>query len=247
MNLKFLAALVLSLVAGLVSAQAECRHVPHKDDIYTVCSFDPAKADIRTFNTDKAGAPYGSFRALGKDLRTRSAFLAFAVNGGMYHSDLLPVGLFVEEGQERKAISTKSGWGNFHLQPNGVFFVDTGKAGVLDTPTYIRSGFKPQFATQSGPMLVIGGKIHPKFLADSDSFKIRNGVGFSPDGMVHFAVSEGPVRFYDFAEFYRDVLGCPNALFLDGSISSLYAPVIGRNDRLFPLGPIIAVVGTIAK
>jgi uncharacterized protein YigE (DUF2233 family) len=111
----------------------------------------------------------------------------------------------------------------------------------METEHYRASGMAPDFATQSGPMLVISGKLHPKFLADSDSFKRRNGVGVDAAGRVHFAISEGAVRFYDFATFFRDRLGCADALYLDGTISSLYAPEIGRYDRLFPLGPIIAV------
>jgi uncharacterized protein YigE (DUF2233 family) len=101
---------------------------------------------------------------------------------------------------------------------------------------------KPDFATQSGPMLVIDGKLHPRFLPDSDSLKRRNGVGVSRDGMVHFAISENTVRFYDFATLFRDALDAPNALYLDGTISSVDIPAMKRRDSLFAMGPIIAVV-----
>jgi uncharacterized protein YigE (DUF2233 family) len=37
-------------------------------------------------------------------------------------------------------------------------------------------------------------------------------------------------------------LKCADALFLDGSISSIYAPPLLRNDRFMPMGPIIGVV-----
>jgi len=107
---------------------------------------------------------------------------------------------------------------------------------------YRDAGIKPRFATQSGPMLVIDGALHPRFLPDSDSLKTRNGVGVTKSGEVVFVVSKRPVRFHDFATLFLDGLDCPNALFLDGTISSLYAPEINRQDRLFPLGPIIAVV-----
>jgi len=59
---------------------------------------------------------------------------------------------------------------------------------------------------------------------------------------VRFAISDEPVTFYEFASLFRDRLKCPEALFLDGSISSLYAPALERDDRLLPLGPIVAVV-----
>ena len=50
------------------------------------------------------------------------------------------------------------------------------------------------------------------------------------------------MRFHDFATLFRDRLGCRNALFLDGSISSLYAPGLRRHDREAVMGTIIAVV-----
>ena len=90
-------------------------------------------------------------------------------------------------------------------------------------------------------MLVIDGALHPSFLADSTSLKMRNGVGVAMDGKAVFVVSDEPVRFHDFATLFRDALGCRNALFLDGSISSLYVPEWHRDDAAFPLGPIIAV------
>lgn len=163
------------------------------------------------------------------------------MNGGMYQDDLSPVGLYVEAGKQLKAINTNKGWGNFHLLPNGVFYIQPGRAGIMESKAFLASGIKPFYATQSGPMLVIDGKLHPSFLADSTSFKTRNGVGVSADGKVVFAVSDGFVRFHDFATLFRDELGCANALFLDGSISSLDIPEWQRRDGLFPLGPIIAV------
>jgi uncharacterized protein YigE (DUF2233 family) len=58
-------------------------------------------------------------------------------------------------------------------------------------------------------------------------------------------MTKEPVRLYDFAVFYRDVLNCQNALFLDGSISSMMVPAWGRRDESAPLGPILAVTGTL--
>ncbi|WP_331374920.1 phosphodiester glycosidase family protein [Sinorhizobium chiapasense] len=224
------------------AAYAACRSVSHLGQDYIACSFDPAASDIRLYNKDQAGVPFKSFRALSLELRQRDEYLVFAMNGGMYHEDLSPVGLHVEEGVEQAPLNTNSGWGNFHLLPNGVFYVGDGKAGVMAAEAYRAAGIKPRFATQSGPMLVIDGALHPRFLPNSDSLKTRNGVGVTVSGEVVFAVSKRPARFHDFATLFRDALDCPNALFLDGTISSLYAPEINRHDRLFPLGPIIAVV-----
>lgn len=243
-----LRAMLLALLFCRVASSADyaggpCRTIDYKNVGYIVCSFDPATSEIRIFNADRQGKPFGSFNALEAFLKQSGETMLFATNGGMYHFDLLPVGLLIENGAEKKAASTRSGWGNFHLLPNGVFFVQDGKAGVKETHAYLQEGLKPSFATQSGPMLVIDGKLHPRFLPQSDSLKIRNGVGVDGEGRVHFAISQAPVRFYDFATLFRDELKCPNALFLDGTISSLYWPEGDGRDSLFPLGPIIAVVG----
>ncbi|WP_210255784.1 phosphodiester glycosidase family protein [Rhizobium sp. SG570] len=233
--------LAVLVCATAASAGEACRKVEHLGDGYTVCTFDPATDDIQLFQNDRSGKPYGSFRALENDLRQDRVYVRFAMNGGMYLDDQSPVGLFVENGRELKRINTNKGWGNFHLLPNGVFYLLPGRAGVMESKAFATSGIKPFYATQSGPMLVIDGKLHPSFLADSTSFKTRNGVGVTGDGKVVFAISDGPVRFHDFATLFRDDLGCANALFLDGSISSLYIPEWQRRDGLFPLGPIIAV------
>lgn len=245
--LRVLAMVLVFCVPTLAQADPFCRSVTHLGQGYTVCSFNPAEVGIRMFNVDGAGLAYRSFQPLVRERLQQREYMPFAMNGGMYHSDLSPVGLFIEDGIERKAISTRAGWGNFHLQPNGVFYVEQGKAGVLETNAYIAAGKRPRFATQSGPMLVIDGRLHPSFLPQSDSLKIRNGVGVDRNGIVHFALSEGFVRFHDFATLFRDALGCDNALFLDGSISSLYAPEIGRQDSLFPMGPIIAVIAAVPR
>jgi len=238
----FLAGAAILSASLAAPAAANCRNVSHLGEDYIACSFDPASSDIRIYNKDGSGVPFKSFKALSQELRHRDEYLLFAMNGGMYHEDLSPVGLHIEGDIEQTPLNTNPGWGNFHMLPNGVFYVAGERAGVMAADAYRTAGIRPRFATQSGPMLIIDGALHPRFLPNSDSLKTRNGVGVTGSGEVVFAVSKRPVRFHDFATLFRDALGCPNALFLDGSISSLYAPEINRHDRLFPLGPIIAVV-----
>jgi uncharacterized protein YigE (DUF2233 family) len=144
------------------------------------------------------------------------------MNGGMYHVNLSPVGLYIEDGKEIQKISKKSGWGNFHLLPNGVFWIDGNDMGVEETFTYINANRRPDFATQSGPMLLINGKLHPKFQKASTSTKIRNGVGLSKDKKtIYFAVSQQEINFWNFATLFRDQLNAHDALFLDGTVSAI--------------------------
>jgi uncharacterized protein YigE (DUF2233 family) len=248
-----LAAFLACLCAG---AQAlECRQVKSQGKPYSVCTVDARRDDLRLFLADEAGQPYRGFDALAQALSARGQTLAFAMNAGMYHPDISPVGLFVADGKEIAPLSIASGKGNFFLKPNGVFHVtDTGadalrlRFGVTETGRFAALGSgasrlgKVVLATQSGPMLLIGGKVHPAFRPDSDSRLLRNGVGLVSPQVAVFAISDAPVNFYEFALLFRDVLGCRDALYLDGNISSLRAEELKRNDALHLLGPIIGVV-----
>ncbi len=229
---------VFSVCAGSRLALGDCR----TDGAYSICEIDPLRVKIETFNLDESGIPLGTFGALEAMLRQQGRKLVFAMNGGMFDETLRPIGLYVEGSVQARKLNRRNGSGNFHLKPNGVFMIDGGKAAVVETERFAKLGMRPEFATQSGPMLVINGAIHPKFSQTGVSRKIRNGVGVRQDGTVVFAISEMPVNFHAFASLFRDRLQCPNALFFDGSVSSLYAPELGRNDGLVPLGPMVGAI-----
>ena len=110
------------------------------------------------------------------------------------------------------------------------------------------------FATQSGPLLVIDGEVNSRSYHPDNSpvglyryggsKKYRVAVGSRDRNLVVFAISESEVSFGEFARLFRDKLRCKNALFLDGgSATSFYSPVLGRNGNFLPLGPIIGVYG----
>ncbi|MGJ8559259.1 MAG: phosphodiester glycosidase family protein [Litorimonas sp.] len=187
----------------------------------------------------RPGEPLGQFDALAQTLPKTPVMV---MNGGMYHADRSPVGLYIDENLLRAPLVKRAGPGNFGLLPNGVFWSDGTQVFVTETLAYDRLSPTPEFATQSGPMLVIDGALHPRFKPDSESRKRRNGVGIVGDRVV-FAISDDFVTFHHFARLFRDHLNADNALFLDGSISRIYAPEIGRNERGADLGPMIAVVG----
>jgi prepilin-type processing-associated H-X9-DG protein len=194
------------------------------------------------FNLNAEGEPYRYLSLLAQDLKAADQNLMFAMNAGMYDENQKPIGFYVEDGQQSKKINRRGGGGNFHLKPNGVFYVKNGKPNVVETEAFVKSGVKPEFASQSGPMLVINGKIHPKFSPTGTSRKLRNGVGIDAAGRAYFVISENAVTFWEFASFFKDELKTPNALFFDGSVSSLYAPEVNRNDGFLPIGPIVGAI-----
>ncbi|MBZ9818147.1 phosphodiester glycosidase family protein [Mesorhizobium sp. CA4] len=224
-----------------LAALPPCRNQIFENATYLVCEADPKHFSIELFWKNKDGELYRSLHNLRSAQQATGRTLLFGLNAGMYHPDLAPVGLYVERGERVTPAKTGSGTGNFSMQPNGIFYLSDGKAGVRATRDYLKRPPRVDYATQSGPMLVIDGKLHPKFQADGTSRKIRDGVGVRADGVAVFAISDDVVTFHEFARLFRDRLGCPNALFLDGSISSLYAPGIGRNDDFWNLGPMIGV------
>jgi uncharacterized protein YigE (DUF2233 family) len=231
---------LMALCLASAAAAAPCSDQSFDGASYTVCEATTAD-DLRLFHSGPNGI-LGSFSAVNDLLAADGKTLGFAMNAGMYHPDRAAVGLYIEEGREISRIVTSDGPGNFGLLPNGVFCI-TDHFAVIESRNYVDSSADCRFATQSGPMLVIDGDLHPKFLANSDSVNIRNGVGVSADGnRAIFAISNQPVNFHAFARFFRDALGLPNALFLDGSISRLYAPNLGRDDLGLPLGPIVGTV-----
>lgn len=231
--------IAISLLAAPALA-ATCRDTEFDGARFTVCEADPATDDIRLFLNGPEGMPLGTFDNLRASTDPRP--LAWAMNAGMYHPDRRPVGLYVEDGAEAAPLVTRDGPGNFQLLPNGVLCLGDRWARVMETLAFAEARPDCRFATQSGPMLVIDGALHPAFLPKSDSYYVRNGVGVTNDGRLIAAISNERVNFHHFARLFRDALGTPNALFLDGNISRLYAPGLDRHDIGFPMGPMLGVL-----
>ncbi|MEM6371477.1 MAG: phosphodiester glycosidase family protein [Pseudomonadota bacterium] len=242
-------AALLALVAWATSAAAHsCEDITFDGTSYSICSVDLSTDTLRLFLYNDAGDPYGQFGAVDRALQQTGQQLGFAMNAGMYHDDRAPVGLYIEDGTEVMRVIPNAGPGNFGLLPNGILCLRPGRADVIETLRYVDTAPGCVSATQSGPMLVIDGALHPRFLVDSTSRYIRNGVGTSADGKTAvFAISNTPVTFHAFGRFYRDHLKLPNALFFDGNISRLYAPALNRSDIGFALGPIIGTVEPLAE
>lgn len=247
------AALLVVSVSGAIAAvaagrasptrEAPCRRETFEGDGFTVCAWRHADDELRIVSRMGDG-PVGDFRRLAVALRKDKRRIRFAMNAGMYHPGRTAVGLLVENGKLVHRLETGGGEGNFYLLPNGVFSIDAeGRARIDETGARAAAGTAGlRWATQSGPLLVAGGALHPAVQPNGESRVVRNAVGVrSPDEAV-FVISDGPVSFGRLSRFLRDGLGCRDALYLDGSVSSLWDPASGRRDGTSGLGPMIVVL-----
>jgi len=239
-----LASMVFAAEGGSVRGQSAdlCRMISYEDVPYIICGLDLSRVQLtleRNTIPGPARAVYSGIVA--SRSRVSASAPVIIMNAGMYDVQLHPIGLYIEKGEIIKKISKAGGKGNFHMLPNGVFYISGMTAGITETNRYVKLNLKPDYATQSGPMLVIDNKIHAQFKADSLSLKIRNGVGIAENGKIWFAISRQTVSFHAFARLFRDYLNCRDALYLDGTISALYSRETGITGGLFPVGPLIIV------
>lgn len=194
------------------------------DDNLLIHWVDPTAGELHFFWKDKNGDKFLNFENLKSEIEKEGDELIFAVNGGMYKEDFSPQGLFIEDGVTKSSIDrSEEGYGNFYLQPNGIFYLTADNNPVISTTTAFKPTDQIEFATQSGPMLVINDFIHKAFREGSNNLNIRNGVGILPDGKLLFTMSKVKVNLFDFASFFQSK-GCSNALYLDGFVSKTYLP-----------------------
>jgi uncharacterized protein YigE (DUF2233 family) len=214
-----------------------CRMQLFEGSRFTVC--DNQGGNLQLFAAGPHEIPLRSFADVAR--KVDPSKVAFAMNAGMFDENGRPIGLAVAAGEQAHKINLRDGPGNFHMKPNGVFRVDmSGKASIVESgPMPVEVVQTIRFATQSGPLLVYHGKLHPKIEPDGQSRLIRNGVGVTAAGRPLFVISEDPVSFGKLARFFRDRLQTPDALYFDGSVSSLWDPPDGRQDTHSQLGPIV--------
>jgi len=208
---------------------------------FTVCKVDLRADKLKLFLTAPDGRPYANFDRLAAG-QPASAKVGFAMNAGMFDPGFRPVGLLVADGRELAPINLRKGSGNFYLKPNGVFAIARDGFVIVNSEKWSAVAGPIQLATQSGPLLVEGGKIHSAFSATSSSVYVRNAVGVVSGNEACLVISDRPITFHHLARFMKVGLGCENALYLDGAISSVYAPALRRNDAKYKLGPMIAVM-----
>lgn len=216
-----------------------CRTVMFEEVPLTHCIADPAQHRIGMANLGGDKQPFASLGAFAGTVENTA--IAFAMNGGMYGDDLKPIGYYVQNGDRLGELNRADGDGNFYMKPNGVFFGTGGKWQVMGSNTFFdKVGDRPEFGTQSGPLLLIDGKLHPDIQDNGPSKAIRNGVGVDVAGKAHFVIADAPISFGQLARYFRDEVKVTMALYLDGQVSSLWDPATGRMDK-GRVGPIIVV------
>jgi uncharacterized protein YigE (DUF2233 family) len=137
--IAFLLAAAISLAAHNNGALAEtrpCHSMQYERNGYTVCEVDLRKHMVRLYWKRSDGTPMRIFPPLPRALEGEAGRLLFATNAGMFDPALKPVGLYVEQGRELVHVNTKSGYGNFHRKPNGVFYISVDRAAVAETRTF---------------------------------------------------------------------------------------------------------------
>ena len=209
---------------------------------YSYAKINLAEDDLRLFWKQKNTA-YKFFDVLAQDLKKNNLELIFAMNAGMYMEDFSPLGLFVQDSAQLRNLNLKSGYGNFYLKPNGVFFIDQKNQPQIQNSTMFNfQKSQPKWATQSGPLLLENGKTHPAFQENSKNILIRNGVGIDDQNRIYLVISNDAVNFYEFSQLFQKQLKCRNALYLDGSVSQIYSTHLKRFDRYVGLGPMFGLV-----
>lgn len=231
----------------LTQQKGDCRVVRFEDSKFTHCIARPGSHKIVLRIKGGDGILLRNLKSLANFMGEKP--VSFAMNAGMYDKKSVPIGYYVEDKDRIQELNRAKGDGNFYMQPNGVFFGNESGGWQVMTSAAFESSVKdrPDFGTQSGPMLLINGKLHPEFTENGESRYIRNGVGVDKDGAAHFVISDEPVSFGRMARMMRDHAKTPNALYLDGKVSALWDPANGRMDVKYPLGPMVVVLHAKAK
>lgn len=213
----------ISCLAGMHPCNTKIQR-EKKSSKFIVHEINPKNGKLAFYWKDQNNNPYKTFDALKAALARNNKTLQFAMNGGMFLKDYSPQGLYIENGQVlREMDTTQTAYGNFYMQPNGIFLLHRSGRGQVIQSSQFAMDTSILYATQSGPLLVIDSAMHPKFNHSSSSTFIRNGVGILPNGNILFIISKEPVNFHASAQSFLEK-GCRNALYLDGFVSRCYLP-----------------------
>lgn len=156
---------------------------------------------------------------------SKNTSLDFVVNGPLVNTNGLPVGGYIDGVQKKPWVRPEDGGGNFAVD-NAIFGL--GQDGKLYMFSYTERHLLPpmKWAFQNGPVLVRDGL---NVRGTSATKFVRSGVGYTPTGNLVVIISEQPVTFREFAQYFVQA-GCVNAIYLDGG------PYVGWSDSSRTLG-----------
>ena len=109
-------ALCLCVFASPVLA-VNCADRTYNEISYSTCQVNVGEDKVALFLYDDNGQPYGQFMNLVEDLSDKGKEVLFAINAGMFHPDLRPVGHYIENNVEEMRVISKAGPGNFGMLP----------------------------------------------------------------------------------------------------------------------------------
>ena len=158
----------------------------------------------------------------------------FAITASIVDSVCYPLGLFINNYKINNEINLATGTGNFYLTPNGYFATDPNHFIISESKKYNKN-VNYNTAIQSGPLLLLNGKINSNFDKNSKNTNIRCGVGIYNTNNVDYLIfvkSITPVTFYEFANLFLTKYDCKNALCLEsGGSCSMHLPSIKSKFR----------------
>ncbi|STJ31938.1 protein [Escherichia coli] len=146
---------------------------------YTV---NPQTERVKMYWQKANGEAWGTLHALLADMNSQ---VQMAMNGGIYDESYAPLGLYIENGQQKVALNLASGEGNFFIRPGGVFYVAGDKVGIVRLDAF-KTSKEIQFAVQSGPMLMENSVINPRIHPNVASRKFVTVLGLINMGMPCF-------------------------------------------------------------
>jgi uncharacterized protein YigE (DUF2233 family) len=232
---------IASVSVSSPGQSAQIDRYAYEGSTVRVCKVDLRQDTLRTFWKDDKAMPFGTFERLREWLRPKGEDIVCAMNGGIYQADLRPLGFYVEQGRVLHRLNTRKGaYGNFYMEPNGVFLIEGQRARIVDTQSSEREIVarvsSVDFAIQSGPVMLQAHRVNPSFTPGSVNRQVRGAICVAGTHDVVLAVAESPISFYDFATFLRERLNCADALHTDSKISRLFP------DQSFALSPLYSVI-----
>lgn len=248
----------LALTAAVLAVTPACVAAQENDGIrsqqlrvrgrrYQVVRVDLDRVDAKLYWKDEKGQPFGSLAALDRWLSARGETLLAATNAGIFYRTREPAGLHVERGRVLRPVNRSStpppgeAEGNFFAIPNGVFYIAAdGTAHIRETQGAALAIDHMREATQSGPLLLRRNTPHRLI---GNATVARNAIAVCSPRRIALVLAPQGASIRELALFIRDELRCPDALYLDGTISGLRVPAanVGRD------GEYVGIVGVTAR